>query len=66
MKKMTVGEKIRARRKYLGMSQESLADKAGVSALTVVRVENGRYEPRIETLRNLSEALSVPINELLG
>ena len=66
MKKMTIGEKIRSRRKFLELSQEKLADKAGISALTIVRVENGQFEPKLKTLRALSKALSLEVEELVG
>lgn len=41
---MSVGQKIKARRKQLGISAELLADKLGVSPSTIYRYENGAIE----------------------
>ena len=41
---MTTGERIRSRRKQLGISAEMLADHLGVSATTIYRYENGAIE----------------------
>lgn len=39
---MTVGERLKRRRKELGMSAEAVAEKLGVSPSTVYRYENRR------------------------
>lgn len=41
---MTIGERIRARRKELGLSVAEVATALGVSAATVYRYENGQIE----------------------
>lgn len=51
-------------RRSKGFTQESLAEKAGVTALTVSYIEQGRQWPRIMTLHNLAGSLGVPITEL--
>jgi len=42
-----------ARRKALGLSQEALAEKCGLSSDTVYRAENGMVIPTAETKRKL-------------
>jgi transcriptional regulator with XRE-family HTH domain len=59
------GKKLAEIRKGRGLTQESLAEKAGLSALTVSYIEQGRQWPRIGTLHKLARALGVPVNELL-
>jgi len=60
------GEKIRRLRLKAGMSQESLAQRVGVTTHTIWRLENGpTFNPRLETLRALAKALGVPLEELL-
>jgi transcriptional regulator with XRE-family HTH domain len=60
------GERIRRLRLRAGMSQESLAQRVGVTSRTIWRLENGpNFNPRLETLRALAEALGVPLKELL-
>lgn len=54
---------IRARR---GMTQETLAKKAGVSRAYLSRLEMGRHDPPLSRLRKLANALGVPVTELLN
>jgi putative transcriptional regulator len=54
----------RARRRF---SQADLADRAGVSRYTIVRLESGTYaNPGLELLGKLARALDVGIHELLA
>lgn len=58
---MTTGQFIRNRRKELGLTVQQLADRCGVSKMTITRWENGSTDtikqPMIVTL---ARALSVP------
>ncbi len=47
-------------RRAQGFTQESLAEKANVTALTVSYIEQGRQWPRISTLHALAKAMGVP------
>ena len=59
-----VGEAIRYHRGRLGLTQEELAERAGVSPTTVVNLENGEIRrPRITTLQNLADALGADVQE---
>jgi transcriptional regulator with XRE-family HTH domain len=44
----------------------TFAEKAGVSAATVVNVERNNQEPHFRTIRKLAKALDVDSTELLG
>ena len=46
-------------------SQAQLAKKAGVLQSTISDIENGKRNPRIDTLQKLANALDVSLNELL-
>ena len=60
-----IGELIRHIRGRLGMTQEDLAERAGLSPTTVVRLENGEIKrPRTNTLSKLSIALGLGPHEL--
>src|SRR5215210_1406803 len=60
-----IGELIRYHRGRAGLTQEGLAERAGVSPTTVVRMENGEIrQPRIVTLQKLAAALGVAPTEL--
>jgi transcriptional regulator with XRE-family HTH domain len=54
---------LRARR---DLTQQVLADRAGVTVRVVQRWESGRVFPNEDSLARLAEALDVPREELLG
>lgn len=60
----TLGKRIQRLRSATKLSQEGLARRAGVSRMTLVRLERGEISPRYETLESLSKALGVEIAEL--
>jgi DNA-binding XRE family transcriptional regulator len=47
-------ERVRALRRYLGLSQDGLADELGTRQQTVSEWETGRYQPRGASARLLS------------
>jgi transcriptional regulator with XRE-family HTH domain len=56
------GRRLRALRREAEMSQEELADAAGVTAKYVSQVENGHANPSLEVLHALSEkGLKIPL-----
>lgn len=59
-------DRVKAKRLALGMSQEQLGQKIGVSLHSIFRLEKGTREPDIDELQALAEALNVPIGYLLG
>lgn len=64
---MTTGERMRLRRKELGLSAEYVADKLGCSAATIYRYENGDIEKMpIDILNPLSSVLSTTPEFLMG
>lgn len=64
---MTTGERIKQRRKELGLSAEYLAKKLKVSAATVYRYENGGIEKLpVDILEPLSQALDTTPAYLMG
>lgn len=61
-----LGERIRSRRTKLCLSQEALAEKAGISANTVSRIEGGQMSMGIVTFIKLVQAMDADANDLLG
>lgn len=57
----TLGEQIKVRRTALKIRQQELADLAGVSINTVVAIERGTGNPRIETLVSVCDVLGLQI-----
>ena len=60
-----LGRRIRELRLSAGMSQETLAEKAGISPNTVSRIEGGLTEMYVETFRKLAQALGADAGGLL-
>ena len=54
---MGIGNKIAERRRALKLSQEQLAEKANISQTHISCVERERYNPSLELLRKIAEAL---------
>ena len=63
---MSLGENIKLYRKKQKLTQVQLADKANISRSYLADVENNRYNPSVDTLKNISIALGVNLNELLS
>lgn len=59
-----MGYRIAKRRTELGMSQEGLAELAGMSRVSVVRIENGEQTPRSNTAERLCKVLGITMNDL--
>lgn len=62
---MTTGEKIRARRKQLGMTVDDLAAKLGKNRATIYRYESDAIEMPASLLKPLADALDVAPDELM-
>ena len=62
---MTTGEKITALRKELGMSQEALGEKLGLSRQAVSKWEADQAVPTMDNLMELSKLFGVPVDTLL-
>jgi len=63
----TIGDRIRSLREFRDVTQEQLAERAGVSVDTVRKLEQGvRQSARINTLRALARALDVQLERLVG
>lgn len=62
---MELGERIRLRRKELGLSLRELAERVGLTASFLSQIERDRTSPSLESLRKISDALEVPIFHFL-
>ena len=58
--------RLRECRERALLTQAELAEKAGVSEVTINRLENGRHAPRFSTVRKLAAALGVPPTDLMA
>ena len=55
---------IRNKRKELGLSQEELAKKCGVSRQTVNAIENNKYDPTLALAFCLAKEIQITVDEL--
>lgn len=62
---MTVGEKIRLRRKELGLTQREVAGDA-VTRNLICRIERGDCLPSLDSLSAIAKALLVPVSYLVS
>jgi transcriptional regulator with XRE-family HTH domain len=56
-----IGAIIRSRRKELGLSQEKLSEKVGVSYQQIQRYENGSSMLNVENVQRVAKALDIPV-----
>lgn len=52
-------------RKKMGLSQQELADAAGVTQASISNYESGKQIPSVNTADKIASALGVSLNELL-
>ena len=59
------GTQVKRVRERALLTQEELADRAGIGTATPNRIEKDRVEPHFRTIRKLAKALDVDPFELL-
>ena len=61
-----ISENIKKYRAKLGISQDKLSKLADVTYNTIIKIESGAtYNPRVETLKKIADALKVRIDDLM-
>ena len=63
---MTIGDRIKARRKALGMSQDELSELTGANRVTISQYENGKFLPSVPALQRIADALGTTPGALTG
>lgn len=61
-----IGANIQSRRKVLGLTQEQLAERLGVSRQTVAKWETGETSPDLANAGALAEVLDVSLDALVA
>lgn len=57
-----IGQIIKERRRYLKVDQSTLADLAGISINTLVTLERGTSNPRLDTILKIADILGLQIS----
>ena len=60
-----MGVRIRELREAAGLTQRALAHSAGVGRITMVRLENGKHSPKLNTLKAIAQVLERSVEDLL-
>ena len=61
----TLGKRIVENRKRLGLTQEQLAERLGVTPQAISKWENGTSDPNTSNLFALAKLYSISVEELL-
>lgn len=65
IRRRAIGEQIRAARLSADLSQERLAELAGLDRQAVNRIEQGHQSPILDNLIRLADAIGVPLADLV-
>lgn len=57
-----IAQQVRFMRKMFNLTQENLADMAGLTSRTIEKIESGKHRPEEQTLRSLARALNVELS----
>ena len=63
--KKTFGERVKQKRKMLGIPQDILAGRLGVSQSLICKIEQGEIEPRMLLGYQITLILKIPFNDIL-
>ena len=63
---MDTGKRIKEIRKANGLTQKELSEKLGTSQQNLAQYENGKRQPKFETLRRIAKALDVGLDEFMS
>lgn len=61
-----LARRIRAAREGLGLTQEALAERAGITREYLARLETGRQDPRVSVVARLARALNTTLDGLVS
>ena len=62
---MSIGQRIKEKRIRAGMTQAQLAEKIGLSTITIRQYEADKREPRYKIMEKISDALHCNVSELV-
>ena len=66
MEVVEIGTQVKRARERALLTQEELAERAGIGPATLNRIERGRVEPQFRTIRKIAKALGVDAATLVS
>ena len=64
-RRRAIGERIRTARLQANLTQERLAELAGMDRQAINRIEQGHQSALVDNLIRIAEALNVPLSQLV-
>ena len=62
----SIAKNIKKYRAKMGISQDKLSKLAGITLHTITKIESGATsDPRIETVKKITDALGISLDELI-
>lgn len=65
IQKVELSRRIKAQRKYLGYTQEQVAERVGITYSSYVKIENAFQCPSLHTLASISLVLDISLDKLV-
>ena len=63
---MSIGHAIKQARRERGLTQQQLANRAGISITSLYYIESDTNSPSVRTLSKIAAALEVPVSALFA
>lgn len=63
---MKIGTQVKRERERALLTQQELAERAGIGLTTLNRIERDHAEPHFRTIRKIAKALGVDARDLVG
>ena len=57
-----IGQRVKALRTMAGLTQQELADRAGLQRTHIGRIEDGAFGSHVETIQQVAEALGMTVD----
>ena len=64
-RRRAIGDQIRAARLHANLTQQGLAERAGMERQAINRIEQGHQAALIDNLIRIADAMGVPLAELV-
>ena len=61
-----IGANVRIARMSRGVTQEKLAEEAGISQIQISRIESGNVNPTVCTIQRIIVALEISVNDIFS
>jgi transcriptional regulator with XRE-family HTH domain len=65
IRRRAIGDRIRAARIHTNLTQEKLAELAGMDRQSINRIEQGHQSPIVDNLIRIADAIGVPLSDLV-